>query len=114
MLDLTARYADYWNGWVVPDRNGELLGRLDAACESIGRDPATLRRIGMVMVDHTGQEIDPHARRPPVQGTPEEMATAFRSLAADGIAHLVVANEPDSLEGLEALAPVLEVLDASA
>ena len=112
MLDLTARYADAWNGWVVPGRNGELLGRLDAACEAVGRDPAALQRIGMVMVDHTGAEIDPDARRPPVQGTPEEMAAAFRSIAADGISHLVVANEPDSIEGLEALAPVLAVLDA--
>ncbi len=42
MLDLTARYADLWNGWVVPGRNAELLGRLDAACVAAGRDPATL------------------------------------------------------------------------
>jgi alkanesulfonate monooxygenase SsuD/methylene tetrahydromethanopterin reductase-like flavin-dependent oxidoreductase (luciferase family) len=112
MLDLTARYADLWNGWVVPGRNAELLGRLDAACQAAGRDPAALGRIGMVMVDQTGAEPDPDARRPPVQGTPEEMAAAFRSLAADGLSHLVVANTPDSLEGLEALAPVLEVLDA--
>lgn len=112
MLDLTARYADAWNGWVVPGRNADLLGRLDTACEAVGRDPASLERIGMVMVDHTGAEIEPEARRPPVQGTPEEMATAFRSLAADGISHLVVANTPDSVEGLEALAPVLDVLDA--
>lgn len=111
MLDLTARYADLWNGWVVPGRNAELLGRLDAACEAAGRDPASLGRIGMVMVDHTGAEPDPDARRPPVQGTPEEMAAAFRSLAADGVSHLVVANSPDSMAGLEALAPVLEVLD---
>jgi hypothetical protein len=96
----------------VPGRNAELLGRLDAACRAAGRDPATLERTGMVMVDHTGVEIDPNARRPPVQGTPEEMAAAFRSLAADSLSHLVVAHEPDSLEGLEALAPVLEVLDA--
>lgn len=112
MLDLTARYADAWNGWVVPGRNADLLGRLDAACEAAGRDPATLERIGMVMVDHTGVEIDPDVRRPPVQGTPKEMAAAFRSLAADGLSHLVVANAPDSIGGLEALAPVLDVLDA--
>lgn len=111
MLDLTARYADLWNGWVVPGRNAELLGRLDAACEAVGRDPASLGRIGMVMVDHTGAEPDPDARRPPVQGTPEKMAAEFRSLAADGLSHLVVANTPDSMAGLEALAPVLEVLD---
>lgn len=111
MLDLTARYADAWNGWVVRGRNAELLGRLDAACEASGRDPATLERVGMVMVDHTGAEIDPDARRPPIQGSPEEMAEAFRSLADDGLSHLVVAHEPNNLAGLEVLAPVLEILD---
>ncbi len=113
MLDLTARYADYWNGWVVPGRNEEVMSRLDAACHAAGRDPASLPRIGMVMVDHTGAEPDPDARRPPVQGTPEEMAAAFRSLANDGVSHLVIANTPDSMEGLEALAPVLDVLDSA-
>ena len=111
MLDLTARYADAWNGWVVPGRNAELLGRLDAACEAVGRDPVSLTRVGMVIVDHTGAEIDPDSHRPPVQGTPEEMADAFRSLAADGLSHLVIANTPDSMEGLEALVPALEILD---
>ncbi len=66
----------------------------------------------MVMVDHTDAEIDPEARRPPIKGTPEEMAAEFRSLAAEGISHLVVSHTPNTMEGLEALAPVLEILDS--
>jgi len=44
-LPLVARYADVWN---VPtyalDRIGELSSALDAECERIGRDPASIRR----------------------------------------------------------------------
>jgi F420-dependent oxidoreductase-like protein len=44
-LPLVARYADVWN---VPtyalDRIGELSFALDAECERIGRDPASIRR----------------------------------------------------------------------
>ena len=44
-LPLVARYADVWN---VPtyalDRVTELTAALDAECEKIGRDPATIRR----------------------------------------------------------------------
>ena len=112
MIELTARYADAWNAWVLPGRNDEVLGKLDAACEAAGRDPATLERVGMVMVDHTGAGVDPAISRPPLQGTPEELAEHFRTLASEGISHLVVANTPDSLAGLEALAPTLAILDA--
>jgi alkanesulfonate monooxygenase SsuD/methylene tetrahydromethanopterin reductase-like flavin-dependent oxidoreductase (luciferase family) len=51
-LPLVARYADVWN---IPtyalDRIGELSTALDAECERIGRDPASIRRsIEAVMV----------------------------------------------------------------
>ncbi|MEU4840340.1 LLM class flavin-dependent oxidoreductase [Nocardia testacea] len=44
-LPLVARYADVWNvpTYGLPDRQ-RLSGLLDAECERIGRDPATLRR----------------------------------------------------------------------
>jgi F420-dependent oxidoreductase-like protein len=45
-LALTARYADVWNasGGSTPEAVADLVNRLDAACERVGRDPATLRR----------------------------------------------------------------------
>lgn len=45
-LALTARYADVWNasGGSTPDELTALSSRLDAACERIGRDPASIRR----------------------------------------------------------------------
>ena len=44
-------------------------------------------------------------------GTPEEIATALRAYAAEGITHLQVWLEPNTLAGLEAFAAVVEQLD---
>src|SRR5699024_7698595 len=46
MLRLTATYADAWNAvWHSdPAEVGALLPRVDAACESVGRDPKSLIR----------------------------------------------------------------------
>ncbi len=47
MLDLAARYADGWNTWFSSTGNTvagllPFLAKVDAACEAVGRDPATL------------------------------------------------------------------------
>ena len=44
MLKLTARYADIWNARGTPDEAGAANERLTAACEEIGRDPASIIR----------------------------------------------------------------------
>ena len=44
MMRITARWADVWNTWGNPEereRRTEVFGR---ACETVGRDPATVRR----------------------------------------------------------------------
>ena len=50
MLELVARRADEWNMWALPERFAERSGFLDRACESIGRDPATIRRSTQALV----------------------------------------------------------------
>ena len=47
MLRLTARWADAWNtAWFgrIDDRLRTRLAGLEAACDAVGRDPATIRR----------------------------------------------------------------------
>jgi alkanesulfonate monooxygenase SsuD/methylene tetrahydromethanopterin reductase-like flavin-dependent oxidoreductase (luciferase family) len=116
MLDLTARYADLWNGWMRHDpaqteQPQELLSKLDQACADAARDPQTLPRVGMLMVSSMRKVDPPTGPRGPVSGSPEEIAEAMRAYARAGVSHLVVANDPETLAGLEALAPVLELLD---
>jgi probable F420-dependent oxidoreductase len=115
MLDLTVRYADLWSVWFSDTGNRienlmPLLAAVDAACETAGRDPATLERTAAVLV-----EVAPHPpsvmAEPPLGGTPEHVADSLRAYARAGITHVQVFLEPLTLAGVETFAPVLARLD---
>jgi len=49
MLNLIARYADWWNSGIDSlEKAKERQAAMDAACEKAGRDPKTLRRTAMI------------------------------------------------------------------
>ncbi len=121
MLGLTARYADLWNGWVAfgtsrPSEVPPLRGAVDAACREVGRDPATLGRTMTVLVDFVGTPdlparlIRPDSAPEPIVGSPAEIAATLRAFAAGGISHIQVMLQPNTLEGVERFAPVIEEL----
>lgn len=115
MLRLAARYADIWNAWLAfgnsqPDAIPPLREAVDAACRDVGRDPATLARSVAVQVDFLGREQFPPGLAP-LMGTTEELAEQFRAFAREGISHLQVVLRPTTIETIERLAPVLELLD---
>ena len=122
MLRLTARYADAWNA----DRQNDvaavhaLNARVDRACADVGRDPATLARVIGIQVDvrnDTRPPMQPRqwVMRPwPLTGSPRELAEQIRAFAAANVSHLIVWLDPVSVGGIEAFAPVLELLDAGA
>lgn len=113
MLRLTAQYADLWNGWIIRnsmsvDAIPPLRDAIDAACEQHGRDPATLGRtltVGATVLGRTMPGMET------ISGTPEEMADTFRAFAREGISHVQIWLTPTSTAGVEAFAPVLELLD---
>ncbi len=111
MLRLTAQYADLWNAWIIrrshPDMIPPLRDALDAACIAHDRDPATLGRTITVGATVLGRQ----SFGEPVTGTPEEMADTFRAFAREGISHMQIWLTPTSRAGVEAFAPVLELLD---
>jgi alkanesulfonate monooxygenase SsuD/methylene tetrahydromethanopterin reductase-like flavin-dependent oxidoreductase (luciferase family) len=120
MLRLTAQHADLWNvDWVNrPTELPPIRAAVDAACAEIGRDPATLGRTTAVMIDLPGQAhpsgswVGPvREGAKPASGTPEELAMLLRAYAQQGISHLQIWLEPNTLAGVEAFAPVLELLD---
>lgn len=95
---------------------------MDAACREAGRDPATLERTLGVLVD--GSDTGPRqsggageaaahvrARIGTATGSAEDLAALFQAFAAEGITHVQVWPEPNTLAGLEAFAPVLRFLD---
>ena len=113
MLRLMAQHADLWNGWLIygrshPDAVPPLRAAVDAACAKAGRDPSTLARTVSVRVTMLGREIPDEE---PLSGSPEDLAEAFHAFAQEGITGVQVRLAPDSLAGIEAFAPVLELLD---
>jgi len=104
-LPLVARYADVWN---IPtyalDRLDELTAALDAECERIGRDPASIRRsIEAVMVVAPARQLDEamaRARRHyggpgygleagGLTGTPQRVADRIAELAGRGFSSFI-------------------------
>jgi alkanesulfonate monooxygenase SsuD/methylene tetrahydromethanopterin reductase-like flavin-dependent oxidoreductase (luciferase family) len=113
MLRLTAQYADLWNGSIVRrstslDAIAPMRDAVDAACERYGRDPATLERTLHVGVALLERETPGGVS---ITGSPEEIAEAFRAIAREGISHVQIWMTPTSRAGVDAFAPVLEILD---
>jgi alkanesulfonate monooxygenase SsuD/methylene tetrahydromethanopterin reductase-like flavin-dependent oxidoreductase (luciferase family) len=123
MMALAARYADVWDSDLAPDSTDpaslrSAVAAIEAACREAGRDPASLRRATWIHLDmpgHSQPEDHPLAATRsswgPAQGTPEELADLFRGFAAEGFSRVSVWLDPCTVEGVEALAEVLEVLD---
>lgn len=114
MLELTARYADVWNeAWFgMPDERWAGLNRdLMAACEKVGRDPATLDRT--VGVNVRIEELLPAGREPgtgkALTGGSAAIADGILAYAADGVTDLIAALEPCTPEAVAALAAAVSI-----
>ena len=103
----------------TPTRSPPLRAAVDAACAAVGRDPRTLDRTIGVLVDQRRPSERPRPDRGPLSpgqpepltGTPEDLADALRGFAREGISHVQIAPLVNGVAGVEALAPVLEILD---
>jgi alkanesulfonate monooxygenase SsuD/methylene tetrahydromethanopterin reductase-like flavin-dependent oxidoreductase (luciferase family) len=131
MLRLAAKYADSWNtgfGRATSQHSGARIPRLraavDAACVAEGRDPATLARTAGVLVEVAGSvpyppgypawSTGPGQRAGQgelLQGTPDELAEAFRAYAREGISHIQLWVNPMTVAGIERVAEALALLD---
>jgi alkanesulfonate monooxygenase SsuD/methylene tetrahydromethanopterin reductase-like flavin-dependent oxidoreductase (luciferase family) len=123
-LRLAAQYADYWNIFGLDSIAGLVPMRdaVDAACSRVGRDPATLGRTVALLIDLPGADTCPIAEglrqfrltRAIPAGTAEQMADLLRGLAREGVGHVQLCIEPNSIAGIDTLRPVLELLDREA
>ena len=105
MLRITARHADEWNTWGHPDGAGERLAALRAACESVGRDLATVRTSVQVAV-HLSDDDDANNKvlagplgARTVAGGAEQLIDTFGQYAELGFDEFIV---PDWLMGSNA------------
>ena len=95
MLRLVARYADEWNQWSTPDTYPANAERLDAACESVGRDPATVHRStqAVVLLSSDQARIDELTSRSPMPvlaGSTERIADAIGRWGEQGVHEVIV------------------------
>jgi len=121
MLSITMPHADAWNSWYAdtgnrPEGVAPLRERVDAACRAVGRDPAAVERTVAVLVRLPGGtgRVMGESDRPevaPLEGPPEVLEAAFRAYAAAGVGHLQLVLDPITMGSIEALAPVLALLD---
>jgi alkanesulfonate monooxygenase SsuD/methylene tetrahydromethanopterin reductase-like flavin-dependent oxidoreductase (luciferase family) len=116
MLRLAARHADIWS-WYVNERSdlvefGPRLAALEAVCVEVGRDPATIGKSAGIVVEPTSVTGAEAVFGPPVRGAAEAIADAFRAFATGGYTNLELVVWPPTLAALDALVPVLELLDA--
>ena len=121
MLEITVPYVDAWNAWYrqtgnQPEGVDPLGQTVDAACLSAGRNPREIERTVAVLIEmpgstgrkdvyESGQEVKP------LRGNAEQVAEELRKYAGHGIGHVQLVVEPVTEKSLEALAPVLEILD---
>ena len=115
MLQLAARHADIWS-WYVQERSdlvefGPRLAALEAACLEVGRDPATIGKSAGIVVEPTSFSGSEAIFGRPVRGSAEEIADTLRTFGAAGYTNVELVLWPPTLAALDALAPVLELLD---
>ena len=117
MLRLAARHADVWS-WYVEERSdlvefGPRLVALEAACLEVGRDPATIGRSAGIVVEPTAVTGAADVLAVPVHGSAEEIADGLRAFGAAGFTQLELLLWPRTLAALDAMAPVLELLEGN-
>lgn len=105
MLRITARWADEWNTWGSPATVRDRLADLHRACDSVGRDPATMRTTAQPLIVLCDDEASVAAARDQADPTRSIVGTAaqLRDLVAEyaeaGIDELILpafALSPDA------------------
>jgi probable F420-dependent oxidoreductase len=123
MLEITIPHVAGWNAWYADTANRAdgvpaLRDRVDAACRAAGRDPADIERTVAVQVQLPGGRGrvmgDPDRRQAvtPLAGSTDVIAAGLLAYVDEGIGHVQLVVDPITSGSIEALAPVLDVLDA--
>jgi alkanesulfonate monooxygenase SsuD/methylene tetrahydromethanopterin reductase-like flavin-dependent oxidoreductase (luciferase family) len=111
-MKLAATYADIWSCYAEKRTDLEEFGpripALEAACAEVGRDPGAIQR--SAGVDIKPLEGAPHPEAAYIGGSPEQMADQIRTLRSAGYTRIELFFTPPTVDALEALAPVLELL----
>jgi alkanesulfonate monooxygenase SsuD/methylene tetrahydromethanopterin reductase-like flavin-dependent oxidoreductase (luciferase family) len=111
-----ARVADIWSCYAEEGSDVAELGprviAFEAACAEVGRDPSTIGRSAGVTVAPLEGDGATGIFGKMIGGSAEQIADAFRSFRAAGFTQLEFLLHPQTAAALEAMVPVLNLLDA--
>jgi alkanesulfonate monooxygenase SsuD/methylene tetrahydromethanopterin reductase-like flavin-dependent oxidoreductase (luciferase family) len=121
MLGITLPHVAAWNAWFTwfgndVDGYRQLHARIDDACRTVGRDPATLERTVALFVGFPGaigRQLG-DLERPDVEhipGDPSILAPTLRAFAAAGVGHVQLVLDPITIESVAALEATLVEID---
>jgi probable F420-dependent oxidoreductase len=119
MLSIALPHVDTWNTWYEdygnsPEGFAELNDRVSNAARDAGREPGEIARSACVLVvlDRTAGERPHTPGAPPVEGSPDQIATALRDLAEAGADEAILVVSPISERSIHELAEVIAILRA--
>ena len=126
MQGLAARYADLWNLYYDITHNkvegfARVLPEMAQACREHGRDIHSLKSTVTVLLADSNADpwwdrlpTDSYAEEGPLvplTGGPQRIAEELLRYRSAGVSHIQISLEPTTCATIEALAPVLEILD---
>lgn len=115
-MRLAARHADIWSAFAtessLPEWFAPMLDRLEEACVSVDRDPATLgRSIGVFVEPTDDHSAEATGLGVPISGSPAEIAETIARFGEIGVTRVELVPWPGTEESLDAIGPVIELLD---
>ncbi len=95
------------------DKGPKAVNVRESREQALAMDPATRRNleISETIRGEPSPTLPSHWTFQPLAGEPEALAEELRAYARQGIGHVQVWLEPNTLRSLEAFAPVLAALD---
>jgi alkanesulfonate monooxygenase SsuD/methylene tetrahydromethanopterin reductase-like flavin-dependent oxidoreductase (luciferase family) len=95
-MRIAAQYADEWNTWGLPDLLKQKGGVLDAHCDRLGRDPATIARSAQALL-YLGDDaawLEERKGRvaafPAIVGTPAEVQDVIGQYRDAGVDEFII------------------------
>ena len=116
MLRLTARYADLWNTGYMgrPETMAKPMATIEAACQEVGRDPATLGITALIGLSFPDlPECRPGFFDNPLTATAAELAEAMAGYAELGVRHIMFQVEPYTPTALRRLTEAVQLYHAT-
>lgn len=115
-------HVDMWNAWHAwygnnPEGLREMMAKIDAACEEVGRDPTQVSRTVAIMIEAQGGKgriygDTEHEGSEAITGTPADIAAILQTFAMPGLDHVQLVVDPITIESIEWLGETLTILDA--